>query len=580
MKLCPNCGLRYPNEYAHCFVDRAALQEAPDPYIGMLIAGRYRIEALLGEGGMATVYRARQTLQDRPVAIKLFRKELARDPKLRERFRREATSTARLAHPNIIEIMDSGETEDGTPYLVMEMLVGESLETLLSKGMLPLPRTVDIVSQVLSGLARAHDFQVVHRDIKPDNLFVCPRPEGGDLVKILDFGIARSMHDPRLTGAGEVFGTPQYMAPERITSIDAGPAADLYAIGVILYEMTTGRLPFVADDVPGYLLKHLREEPLPPRQINPKIPAPLEALILRMLEKNPARRPIDAHAVLKDLSAIAATLPAPAVPPPSVPPLPLDSTEVVRAPRPASATLAPATLERWERRVGVFGKMLARAYRGTPPRPELVQLLDRVRVSLARMAELRQRSMREQVKIEAISARAKEAQGRFGRAMDTLGQDASRAREEVQRAKELEARYAEQLARVGEPFAQIHAKVAAAPPVVSPELVALYRAGLEALEQAGEVAIEHRRAVAYLQSKEREVSDLEFQIQALRAQLARLSQSSEDEKSETLKLVEALGAEVAAIEQTLINDASELANALRGRADLNDLFIELEADAA
>ena len=579
MKICPSCGLRYPNDSTNCFVDRAVLEEAPDPFIGTLIAGRYRVEAQLGEGGMATVYRARHTLQDKPVAIKLFRKELARDPKLRERFRREATSTSRLAHPNIIEIMESGDTEDGSPFLVMEMLVGESLEGLLSRGRLPLPRAVDIVLQILGALARAHDFQVIHRDLKPDNLFICRAPDGSDFVKILDFGIARSMHDPRLTGTGEVFGTPQYMAPERITSIDAGPAADLYSMGVILYELCTGKLPFEAESVTGYLLKHLRDQPAAPRSLNPEISPALETLIMKLLEKEPAKRPVDAHQVVRDLTAIAATMPKPK-PVPMVAeaiPTPLDGIKIMR---PNAGTLAPATLERWERRVMIFGQMVQRITLPGKPRTELHQLLEGVQSTLGSMTEVRQRSMREQTKIESIANRAREAQGRFGRAMDALGQDLSHTRQEVLRAKELERQYTELLKHGSGPFNTVHAKVVASAPVPSQELMGLYRAGLEAMEQALGAGVEHGRALAYLQAKEREVSDTEFQIQELRAQLARLSQGAEDERAQVQKQVEQLGLEMASIEHTLIKDASALANAMRGRADLRDLFSELEADAA
>lgn len=577
MKNCPNCGLRYPNDATHCFIDRAVLQEAVDPNIGTLIAGRYRIEGVLGEGGMATVYSARHTLHDRPVAIKLFRKDLARDPKLRERFRREATSCARLAHPHIIEILDSGETEDGTPYLVMEMLVGESLERLIARERLPLPRAVDIMVQTLTGLARAHDFQVIHRDLKPDNLFVCRGPDGSDFVKILDFGIARSMHDPRLTGTGEVFGTPQYMAPERITSIDAGPSADLYAIGVILYQLTTGELPFDSDEIAVLLLKHLQERPVPPRQRNPEIPPALEALILRLLEKDPARRPVDAHAVLKELSAIAATMPKPRPVPTMAEavPAPMDGTKVQRA-----GTLAPATLERWERRVMIFGQMLSRAYPDGYVRPDLMQRLENVKASLARLAEVRQRSLQEQMKIEAITHRAREAQARFGHAMDALGQDLSRARQEHMHARELERQYAQFVQQSKGPFAEIHARLQASPAQVTPEMAALYRAGLEALERALAGENEHARAMSYLQAKEREVNDLEFQINELRAQLARLSQASEEERAQVQKQLEHLGAELATVEQTLIAEASMLANALRDHGGLRDLFAELEADVA
>ncbi|MDP3274001.1 MAG: protein kinase [Deltaproteobacteria bacterium] len=586
MKICPTCGLRYPDENTHCFIDRAELNEAPDPNIGRLIGGRYRIESLLGEGGMAMVYAARTALDGKPVAIKIFRKELAKDQKLRERFRREATSAKRLAHPHIIEIMDSGETEDGTQYLVMEYLSGESLESVFEQGQVPLARGIDLMLQTLDGLARAHDFEVVHRDLKPDNLFVVRLEDGSDHMKILDFGIARSMHDPRLTGAGEVFGTPQYMAPERITSIDAGPSADLYAIGVMLYQIVTNRLPFEANDISGFLLKHLREVPVAPSKHVPDIPKALDTLILRLLEKDPAKRPVDAHAVIKELSAIAAQIPRPQVarrvppPPTSRPAVPSLEGPLGQA-RGAAArkgTLAPATFERWERRVQIFSQMMDRAYPGGRSKPELSSLLDRVRTAVTRMGEQRQRSLREQMKIEAIHTQSREAQGRFGRAMDTLGQDQSRVREEIARAKQVRDEYQHVLARGGTPFAQIHSKVVSSPAAPTAELTQLYRAGLEALENLGRAMHEHQRAVAWLEAKEREVQDVNFQIEALRSQLAKLSQAAEDESGQVQQSVGQLGAEMAQIEQGLMADAVKLADDLRPVPVLHNLFAELEAD--
>ncbi|MBK8694730.1 MAG: serine/threonine protein kinase [Deltaproteobacteria bacterium] len=266
MKLCPTCKLRYPTEATHCFVDRTALILAPDPYLGSVIAGRYRIEEVIGSGGMSTVYRAMGNAGDRPVAVKVFRKELVGDSKLRERFRRESTNTRRLAHRNVIEILEEGDLDDGVPYLVMEYLHGATLETVLkrAKGPLPIERSVDLMLQLAAGLARAHDFQVLHRDLKPENLYVCPLPDGSELLKILDFGIARCLLDTRLTGTGEIFGTPQYMAPERITSTEAGIPADLYALGCIMFRCVTGRLPFAAKDVTSFLIQHLREQPPSP----------------------------------------------------------------------------------------------------------------------------------------------------------------------------------------------------------------------------------------------------------------------------------------------------------------------------
>lgn len=590
MKICPTCGLRYPSDATQCFVDRATLVAAPDPYIGQLIGGRYRIESQLGEGGMAMVYGARSALDQKPVAIKIFRKELAKDKNLRERFKREATSAQRLSHPHIIEILGYGETEDGTQYLVMEFLSGESLESLLEHGPVGLARGLDIMLQTLDGLARAHDFEVVHRDLKPDNLFIVRKDDGGDHVKILDFGIARSMHDARLTKAGEVFGTPQYMAPERITSIDAGPAADLYAIGCMLYQMVANQLPFEANDISGFLLKHLREPPVPPSRHNPQIPAALDNLILKLLEKDPNKRPVDAHAVIKELSAIAAQVPRPQQarkPPPPPPrrgapaPAAIEATPFDGQPRPPAAskgTLAPATFERWERRVQLFTQMMGRAFPDGRARPDLLQLLERVRAAVGRMGEFRQRSLREQMKLEAIRTQAREAQARFGRAMDTIGQDLSRVREEIARAKQVRDEYAQVLARGGSPFAQIHAKVVASPAAPTAELMALYRAGVEALESLGRAMQEHQRSVAWLEAKEREAPDLQLQIDTLRTQLAKLSQAAEDESAQVQQLVATLGTEMAGAEQMLMADAGRLADELRSDMRLRDLFAELEAN--
>jgi serine/threonine-protein kinase len=228
--------MRYPNEATYCFVEGSDLVDLPDPRIGTLLAGRYVIEQVIGEGGMATVYRARHKLVDRPVAVKIMNPMLASDPIVRERFRREAKSAQKLAHPNIIEIYDQGDTEDGTAYIVMELLRGEALASVIQRGLMDVDRAIHIMIQIARGMARAHDLEVIHRDIKPENIYLCRRDDGSDLVKLLDFGIAKSRQDSRLTGQGELFGTPQYMAPERIMGNDTGGSSDIYALGVVFFE--------------------------------------------------------------------------------------------------------------------------------------------------------------------------------------------------------------------------------------------------------------------------------------------------------------------------------------------------------
>src|SRR6185369_13092781 len=259
------------------------------------------VEEVIGEGGMATVYRARHKLVDRLVAVKIMNPLLASDPIVRERFRREARSAQKLTHPNIIEIYDQGDTEDGTAYMVMELLQGESLAPVIARGPLDVDRAIGIMIQIARGVARAHDLEVIHRDIKPENIFLCQREDGSDLVKVLDFGIAKSRQDSRLTNQGELFGTPQYMAPERIRGEDSDGSSDIYALGVVFFEMLTGELPFNAPDIATFFVKHMEEPPPPVRSLNGRVPPALDDLVRRMLAKTPGERPVDAHRIHQDL---------------------------------------------------------------------------------------------------------------------------------------------------------------------------------------------------------------------------------------------------------------------------------------
>jgi serine/threonine-protein kinase len=213
MKACQRCKLNFPDDVQACFLCGSPLTAVKDSRIGMTIAGRYLVEAAIGEGGMATVYSARHKLVDRACAVKIMNATLAKNEVIRERFRREAKAAQKLAHPNIIEIFDQGELPDGSLYLVMELLEGETLADVVVRGKMPIERTLPIAIQISRALARAHDLEVIHRDLKPENVFLAQYDDVHDEVKLLDFGIARSMQDVRLTGAGEVFGTPQYRPP-------------------------------------------------------------------------------------------------------------------------------------------------------------------------------------------------------------------------------------------------------------------------------------------------------------------------------------------------------------------------------
>ncbi len=575
MLVCPQCKLKYPNGSLHCFVDGSQLDKLKDPRVGTTIGGRYVLEDVLGEGGMATVYRAHHRLVDRPCAVKVMNEQFAKDDVLCERFRREAKSAQKLSHVNIIEIFDQGELPEGGVYLVMELLEGGTLADLLDFGKVALDRTLCIGIQIARALARAHDFEVIHRDLKPENIFLAKQADGSDLVKLLDFGIARSMEDTRLTGMGEVFGTPQYMAPERISSIDAGHAADLYSLGVILYEMLTGRLPWTADSVPEWFIKHMKEVPPEPRLTEPRIPLPLDRLIMDLLAKKPEARPVDAHRVHADLARIASEVGA------SVPAEDAASVESRVAP---ARTLPPAAIDAWARRTGVFDAMLRTAYPEGAPE-ELAHLLSEVKSLVGEIAALRAQALDAQRALQTVEKKGRDSRQRLNHAVDALGVDASKARDGLRAA--LAA-----LLTLSTEVDNIRAKVRAAhldalrwegrSGFMEPyqELAESYRALADLVDKWHGLRSKERRAEQRVAGQREVINDLEFQITQLRKALAHSEEQFESEAESQQKCVAELGQRADSLEQQLMEMASRFCAPLRARPELGSLFQALENEAA
>jgi serine/threonine-protein kinase len=260
---------------------------------------------------MSSVYLARHVLIDRLMAIKTLRRDLATDPVQRDRFIREARAVNRINHENIVEITDFGETDDGLVYLVMEYVPGESLLRVMAAGPMPSIRALHIARQSASALGRAHEMGVVHRDLKPENMLLLARHGRPDFVKILDFGIAKILDAPSLTGSQQIFGTPGYIAPEYIQSTNIDGRADLYSLGVILYELVTGALPFDYEYPGDLLVKHVTEPPIPLRERYPSVDPPVEEFVLRCLEKDPDRRFRDSFHFLEELERVAERLGSP-----------------------------------------------------------------------------------------------------------------------------------------------------------------------------------------------------------------------------------------------------------------------------
>src|SRR2546425_2827757 len=254
-----------------------------------VLGDRYLLQSRIGSGGMATIYRARDLEMDRDVAVKMLREVYSTDPKFVKRFQREARAASALQHPNIVQVYDYGQT-DGNYYIVMELVEGTDLRRYLkSRVVLDIDRAVIIAHDVALGLGAAHRRGIVHRDVKPQNVLV-----GRDgSIKLTDFGIAsvyKDINDERLTTTGMTLGTVQYYPPEQAQGDIVNPAADVYSLGIVMYEMLTGRPPFDGDTPVTVAMQHIQDTPTPPSQLNPNIPLALEDIILRCLEKVPEMR--------------------------------------------------------------------------------------------------------------------------------------------------------------------------------------------------------------------------------------------------------------------------------------------------
>ena len=293
LKVCPQCGTEYPANARFCEIDGTALRSASGStdLVGSIVADRYHIMKKLGEGGMGQVYLAEHVKMGRKSALKVMHPGMKSDVDAISRFNREAANASRIAHPNVAAVYDFGETPDGIIYLAMEFVDGPPLTKIIEQqGALQPKRAAEIVRQTAEALAVAHDMGIVHRDLKPDNIMIAKTRDGGDLVKVVDFGIAKAAGNEaqKVTKTGLVVGTPDYMSPEQLAGDKLDGRSDLYSLALVAFNMLTGVLPFPSDSQQESMIMRLTDRPKTLSEMRPEVawPADVQAVMDRALERD------------------------------------------------------------------------------------------------------------------------------------------------------------------------------------------------------------------------------------------------------------------------------------------------------
>jgi serine/threonine-protein kinase len=547
MGFCATCGLDYPETHTFCPLDGSALQDKTDPFLGRVIAAKFRVVALIGEGGMGRVYRAQHVHANRQVAVKVLPRELSEQEVLRERFVREAQAANMVRHDNIVEVLELGETEEGIYFLVMELLEGQTLGDCIEKGAMDAPRAVPILRQICHVLGPSHAIGLIHRDLKPDNVFLIDRDGNPDFVKILDFGVAHLVHEPRLTSKGLVLGTPEFMAPELIRGTKPAAPSDLYAVGCIAYAMLAGHPPFHDSPPVELLVRQVKEQPVPLAERVPGVAPELAAIVDRLLLKDPAGRYADAYGVIRDLDAFMPPVKRPSREPGRPSAGLVKRIEVGQIPDMPSGVMGS-----WKELTEEAKKKQDREHRHIVyEMEELTGQLDSLTNMMGQITSV----------MEISEGRRRETGRRIRFAIDELANDASMKRQvlETLRSKLDDAR-----TRTGKLDGDIARAI---------ERLSSHRDKNDALDDAtlnycislGELAARrqkretrHQQLETEVQSVQEQINDIEYQIGELKKRVEDVYAETDEHLTEQQRNLESLEIERAAVEKKLCDISSQL----------------------
>jgi hypothetical protein len=561
MKICPACGLVFPDESAFCFLSGDTLEATADPVIGTTIDGRFRVEKALGETPWAKLYGARFRLLQEPCTVKLFKEPLTDDQ--RPRFLEAVTMARRCTHRNVVELAAGGITPDNVAYLVHQEREAEPLTTALAKGPLDVPRALSVAVQVLTGLARVHDFGGVHGNLRPSNILMSPSGH----VDVIDVGLGRSLLRPPWDADPQSFLAQQYLAPELTPQVRASTAADLYAVGVTLFHCLSGVLPIEADDV-AELRAALAEKPTQglAAQLT-KVPAPIVGWLDRMVERVPQDRPSNAHVALSELRAACQE---------AGQTIDEDPGGEVRTEDPE----LDGGFARWGRFVEVFAKMAETGFPGGAPE-QTRSALQMLQGRAAQLAEIGTKARYEHGGMNDVRARANDGRKAVADQMDELTQGVAEVHEQLTPLTIAAQRHGES----AEPFAaqalEQHREVVrweGRSGFREPyqELAAAYAEMAQIIEKwwsvrSAQLSCEHQA----IQLTEK-VAQSDAQLEELREALAVHESNLTAEVDASEQALRALGLEADKLEFELLDLASRYSAPLRAKPQLGGCFRELE----